>query len=179
VIAALRAGKPVRTTVRSTARAAELRAAVRRGGADDAGFEVVAADLTADDGWAAAVAGCAEIHHVASPIPAVQPEDPGELIVPAREGTLWVLRAARGRCPAGRADLVVRGGRVPAQAGRGVHRGRLDRPGHPGPGDEPPRPVIRNDRARAELGWSPRDTETTIVETAESLRDLGLLKTTW
>ncbi len=78
IAALLRAGSPVRTTVRSTAHDAEVRAAVRRGGADDTGLEIVAADLTADDGWAAAVAGCEEVHHVASPIPAVQPEDPDE-----------------------------------------------------------------------------------------------------
>ncbi|GAA0965574.1 aldehyde reductase [Acrocarpospora macrocephala] len=95
IAALLRAGNPVRATVRSTAQEAELRAAVRRGGADDAGLQIVAADLTADDGWPAAVAGCEEVHHVASPIPSVQPEDPDELIVPAREGALRVLRAAR------------------------------------------------------------------------------------
>lgn len=43
------------------------------------------------------------------------------------------------------------------------------------PGDELPDLVIHNDRARNELGWRPRPAETTIVETAESLRDLGLL----
>ncbi|MFD8572488.1 NAD-dependent epimerase/dehydratase family protein [Streptomyces sp. NPDC059639] len=91
----LLAGREVRATVRSTAREAEVRAAVRRGGADDAGLQVVAADLLSDDGWPAAVAGCEEVHHVASPIPAIQPDDPDELIVPAREGTLRVLRAAR------------------------------------------------------------------------------------
>jgi len=42
------------------------------------------------------------------------------------------------------------------------------------PGPELPRPIIHNDRALA-LGWQPRDVETTVVETAESLRDLGLL----
>ncbi len=41
------------------------------------------------------MAGCEEVYHVASPIPVTQPEDPDELIVPAREGTLRVLRAAR------------------------------------------------------------------------------------
>jgi nucleoside-diphosphate-sugar epimerase len=95
VAALLRAGQPVRTTVRSAAREAGLRAAVRRGDADDAGLEVVTADLMADDGWKAAMAGCEEVYHVASPIPVAQPEDPDELIVPAREGTLRVLRAAR------------------------------------------------------------------------------------
>jgi len=43
------------------------------------------------------------------------------------------------------------------------------------PGEDRPRPVIHNDRARDELGWRPRPVETTIVESAESLRDLGLL----
>jgi hypothetical protein len=43
------------------------------------------------------------------------------------------------------------------------------------PGPEPPRLIIHNDRAKQELGWRPRPAETTIVETAESLRDLGLL----
>ncbi|GLY99490.1 NAD-dependent epimerase/dehydratase family protein [Actinoplanes sp. NBRC 103695] len=96
IAALLRAGRPVRTTVRSVSRSdSALRAAVRRGGADDAGLTVVEADLSSDDGWAAAVAGCAEIHHVASPIPVAQPSDPDDLIVPARDGTLRVLRAAR------------------------------------------------------------------------------------
>src|SRR6185437_16071669 len=95
VAALLRDGRAVRATVRSTAREAGLREAVRRGGADDADLEVVEADLMADHGWKAAVAGCEEVHHLATPFPAVQPEDPDELIVPAREGTLRVLRAAR------------------------------------------------------------------------------------
>jgi nucleoside-diphosphate-sugar epimerase len=45
------------------------------------------------------------------------------------------------------------------------------------PGDDLPRPIIHNERAREELGWRPRPVETTIVETAQSLRDLGLLGT--
>jgi len=81
--------------VRSLDREAGLREAVRRGGADGSGLEIVAADLMGDDGWRAAVAGCEEVHHVATPFPAVQPEDPDELIVPARDGTLRVLRAER------------------------------------------------------------------------------------
>ena len=98
IAALLRAGSPVRTTVRSAASEETLRAAVRRASpasADDAGLEVVVADLTADDGWKAAVTGCEQVYHVASPLPYVQPKDPDELIVPAREGVLRVLRAAR------------------------------------------------------------------------------------
>jgi len=44
------------------------------------------------------------------------------------------------------------------------------------PGDELPDLVIHNERARSVLGWRPRPAQTTIVETAESLRDLGLLE---
>jgi hypothetical protein len=43
------------------------------------------------------------------------------------------------------------------------------------PGDEPTPLVIHNDRAKRELGFHPRPAATTIVETAESLRALGLL----
>ena len=44
------------------------------------------------------------------------------------------------------------------------------------PGDELPNLVIHNDRARNELGWRPRPADATIVDTAESLHDLGLLQ---
>ena len=44
------------------------------------------------------------------------------------------------------------------------------------PGAELPELVIHNERAKRVLGWRPRQAETTIVETAESLRDLGLLE---
>ncbi|MER5951652.1 NAD-dependent epimerase/dehydratase family protein [Streptomyces sp. NPDC001904] len=304
ITALLLGGREVRATVRSTAREAEVRAAVRRGGADDAGLQVVAADLMSDDGWPAAVAGCEEVHHVASPIPAVQPDDPDELIVPAREGTLRVLRAARaagvrrtvltssfaavGYTPGTRAefteddwtdpdapglapyprskaiaeraawdlmersgdgtelvvvnptgifgptltpvlgssmqlvkamldgampvaprarfgvvdvrdvaDLHLRAMAAPGAAGRrflavangptlsfvelaAVLRERLGPlaarvPAEEAPGAPLPRPVIRNDRARTELGWQPRDPATTLVDSATSLRDLGLL----
>lgn len=53
------------------------------------------ANLEADAGWTEAVAGCDYVLHVASPFPAGVPADENELIIPAREGTLRVLRAAR------------------------------------------------------------------------------------
>jgi nucleoside-diphosphate-sugar epimerase len=83
-------GHRVRTTVRSLAREPEVREMV-----GDGPLEVVEADLTADDGWADAVAGCAYVLHVASPFPLGQPKHEDELIVPARDGALRVLRAAR------------------------------------------------------------------------------------
>ena len=305
VAALLRAGRPVRATVRSLAREPDLRAAIRRGGADDSDLQLVVADLMLDDGWAAAMAGCEEVHHVASPIPAAQPEDPDELTVPAREGTLRVLRAARdsgarrvvltssfaavgytpkpgaeyteadwtdpdtpGLAPYPRsktvaeraawelierdggqtelvvvnptfilgptlttdlrsslvltkamldgtisvvrrqrfgvadvrdvADLHIRAMAAPDAAGKRflaladgptitflqmaqILRARLGPlaervPTVQSPGDDPPELIIHNDRARQELGWRPRAADTTIVETAESLRDLGLLE---
>jgi nucleoside-diphosphate-sugar epimerase len=303
IAALLRDGTAVRSTVRSLDREAEMRTAVRRGGGDDAGLEVVTADLMADDGWPGAVAGCADIYHVASPM--IQPKDPDEVIAPAREGTLRVLRAARdagarrvvltssfaavGYTPkpgadyteadwtdpdtpglppyprskaiAERAawDFIEREGAgtelvsvnptgifgptlvaevrstlqlikamldgtmtvvprqrfgvadvrdvadahlkamaTPAAAGKRflvladgptiswlrlaqILRDRLGPfaervPATEAPGAEPPDLVIHNDRAKSLLGWRPRPAETTIAETAQSLRDLGLLE---
>src|SRR5207342_1888064 len=54
-----------------------------------------AADLESDAGWPEAVAGCEYVLHVASPFPEHIPKHENELIVPAREGALRVLRAAR------------------------------------------------------------------------------------
>ncbi|MHC2461294.1 SDR family oxidoreductase [Bradyrhizobium embrapense] len=89
-------GHAVRTTLRNPDRSKDVIAMLREGGAlaaDQIGFAT--ADLTRDDGWREAVAGCDYVLHVASPLGAPVPEDENELIVPAREGTLRVLRAAR------------------------------------------------------------------------------------
>jgi nucleoside-diphosphate-sugar epimerase len=282
-----------------------VREAVRRGAADDTGLDLVAADLTSDDGWQAALEGVEDVHHVASPIPSAQPKDPDELIVPAREGTLRLLRAARdagarrvvltssfaavGYSPkavrdytesdwtdpdtpglppyprskaiaeraawnfiatdGGDTQLVVMNptfiagpslvpalrstlshfkaiidGTMPAlprqrfgvvdvrdvaeahatamatpvAAGKRyllladgptitwlvlaqILRDHLGPAGEhvtteEAPGEDPPPLTIHNDRAKHELGWRPRPAETTIIETAESLRDLGLLE---
>jgi nucleoside-diphosphate-sugar epimerase len=303
IAALLRDGRPVRATIRSLDGEGEVRAAVRRGDADDSALEVVAAELTADEGWAAAVAGCEEIHHVASPM--IQSDDAEAVIVPARDGTLRVLRAARdagarrvvltssfaavgytpkpsaeyteadwtdpdtpdlpayprskaiaertawdfieheggdtelvvlnptfilgptlttnarsslqlikamldGTMPVVRrqrfgiadvrdvADLHIRAMAASEAAGKRylaladgptisfldishILRERLGplaerAPTEEAPGPEPPRLIIHNERAKQELGWRPRPAETTIVETAESLRDLGLLE---
>jgi nucleoside-diphosphate-sugar epimerase len=304
VAALLRDGREVRATVRSMDREAGLREAVRRGGADGTGLEIVAADLMGDDGWKAAVTGCEEVHHLATPFPAVQPEDPDELIVPARDGTLRVLRAARDagtrrvvltssfaaigyspkpsaefteddwtdpdtpglppypkskaiaeraawdfmRSEGGGTELVVvnptfilgptltselrsslqlvkgmldgtlttvrrqRFGVADVRDAADLHIRAMAAPGAAGrrflclcdgptisfldlaeilrrrlgplgarvnvqeeAGQDPPHVVIHNERARTQLGWRPRPLETVIAESAESLRDLGLL----
>jgi nucleoside-diphosphate-sugar epimerase len=303
IAALLRDGCSVRAVVRSVEREDDAREAVRRGGADDSGLEFVTAELTADEGWGAAATGCEEVHHVASPM--IQSDDPDEVIVPARDGTLRVLQAARdagarrvvltssfaavgytpkagseysegdwtdpdtpglpayprskaiaertawdfmehgggdtelvvvnptfifgptltaqarsslqltkamldGTMPVVRrqrfgvadvrdvANLHIRAMAAPGAAGQRylaladgptisflqmaqILRERLGPlaervPTQEAEGPEPPKLIIHNDRAKRELGWRPRPAETSIVETAESLRDLGLLE---
>jgi dihydroflavonol-4-reductase len=92
----LAAGHDVRTTVRTLAREAGVRAQLAEAGAEPGDrLTFAAADLVKDDGWAQAVTGCDFVLHVASPFPARAPRRADELITPAREGTLRVLRVAR------------------------------------------------------------------------------------
>lgn len=84
----------MRTTVRDPAREPEVREAVAREIDPGGRLSFFTADLLSDDGWPDAVAGCEYVLHVASPFPPTQPKDPDDLIVPAREGTLRVLRAS-------------------------------------------------------------------------------------
>lgn len=96
ILKLLAAGHRVRATVRSPDRETGVRALLRAGGVDPAErLTCVAADLERDAGWEDAAAGCEYVLHVASPFPAGVPKREEELIVPAREGTLRVLRAAR------------------------------------------------------------------------------------
>ncbi len=92
----LREGRSVRTTVRNPARAEAVLAMLAQAGVDpDGRLAFQQADLTDDAGWADAAHGCAGVLHVASPFPERLPRHPDELIVPARDGALRVLRAAR------------------------------------------------------------------------------------
>jgi nucleoside-diphosphate-sugar epimerase len=96
ILQLLAAGYRVRTTVRNLKREADVRTMLKEGGAEPGDLlSFFAADLEKDAGWAPAVAGCDYVLHVASPLPPSTPKHEDELIVPAREGTLRVLRAAR------------------------------------------------------------------------------------
>jgi dihydroflavonol-4-reductase len=96
ILALLAQGYRVRTTVRSLSREAEVRAHLRAGGAEAGdGLSFVAADLGADTGWAAAVAGCRYVLHGASPTPSGDQVREEDWIRPAVDGNLRVLRAAR------------------------------------------------------------------------------------
>ena len=116
-------GYEVRTTIRDLAREAEVRKAlanVTRGG-DRLSFR--AASLTDDAGWSEAVEGCQAVLHVASPVPQAQPKRADDLIRPARDGALRLLRAAM----AGGVQRVVMTSSVAAVAsGASVAEGTYD-----------------------------------------------------
>ncbi len=96
ILQLLQAGHTVRTTVRDLKREGDVRAMLKAGGADPGRqLSFFAADLEKDAGWREAVTGCDYVLHVASPFPPTIPKHEDELIVPAREGALRVLRASR------------------------------------------------------------------------------------
>jgi dihydroflavonol-4-reductase len=64
-------------------------------GGDEGRLKFFAADLTHDAGWDEAMQGCSHVAHVASPLPGNWVKKPDDLIVPARDGVLRALRAAR------------------------------------------------------------------------------------
>ncbi|MFD5624906.1 SDR family oxidoreductase [Streptomyces sp. NPDC127072] len=96
IVQLLAAGFQVRTTIRSLTREASVRGVLAEAGmSDDRDLTFVAADLMRDEGWAQAVQDMDFVLHVASPVQPGHVENEDDVIVPAREGTLRVLRAAR------------------------------------------------------------------------------------
>jgi dihydroflavonol-4-reductase len=96
ILQLLEAGHRVRATLRDLARECEVRGVLQAAGPDaDDRLSFHAAELMHDAGWAEAISGCEYVLHVASPFPAKVPKHEDALIVPAREGALRVLRAAR------------------------------------------------------------------------------------
>jgi nucleoside-diphosphate-sugar epimerase len=98
ILQLLAGGHQVRTTVRSLKREADVRAMLKEGAADSQSIgrlSFFAADLENDAGWPEAVVGCEYVLHVASPFPSNVPKNDDELVVPAREDALRVLRVAR------------------------------------------------------------------------------------
>jgi nucleoside-diphosphate-sugar epimerase len=96
ILQLLEGGHQVRTTVRDLRRESDVLAMLKVGGIEPGNrLNVVAADLERDAGWDVAAAGCDYVLHVASPFPMTMPEHEDDLIIPAREGALRLLRAAR------------------------------------------------------------------------------------
>ncbi|WP_267402514.1 MULTISPECIES: aldehyde reductase [unclassified Chryseobacterium] len=86
----------VKTTLRSLSKKDVILKAVQQGGIEDfSNLSFYEADLTEDKNWAEAVKNCDYVLHVASPFPAKDPKDENELIIPARDGALRILKAAR------------------------------------------------------------------------------------
>ncbi|HMF70084.1 MAG TPA: aldehyde reductase [Flavitalea sp.] len=96
ILQLLQQGYTVKTTLRSLYKKDSIVDALKDGGLTDLqNLSFFEADLTADAGWDDAVKGCDYVLHVASPFPLVEPEHENELIIPARDGSLRVLKAAQ------------------------------------------------------------------------------------
>lgn len=94
IVELLRHGYTVRATLRDPDRQGQVRTALESQVVAGDRLSLLEADLLRDAGWNEAVEGSDYVLHIASPFPAVQPRDPDELIVPAREGTLRVIAAS-------------------------------------------------------------------------------------
>ncbi|MGW2173773.1 NAD-dependent epimerase/dehydratase family protein [Streptomyces sp. NPDC001705] len=96
VVRLVREGYRTRVTVREPGQREGVVAALRQAGVDPAGrLEFAVADLAADRGWRQAMEGVGHVLHHASPFPATPPETEDEVVLPARDGTLRVISAAR------------------------------------------------------------------------------------
>jgi dihydroflavonol-4-reductase len=92
----LQQGYSVRTTLRSLNRENEVKEMLKNGGItsfDNLSF--IQADLKDDKNWNEAVKGCDYVLHVASPTPIVNYKHEDEMINPARDGVLRVLKASK------------------------------------------------------------------------------------
>ncbi|MEO5891465.1 MAG: aldehyde reductase [Ferruginibacter sp.] len=96
IIQLLQQGFTVRTTIRSVNKKNQVIETLTRAGIvsfDNLSF--IEADLNKDENWNEAVKDCSYVLHVASPFQLEEPKDENELIAPARDGVLRILRAAR------------------------------------------------------------------------------------
>ncbi|WP_416440576.1 SDR family oxidoreductase [Leeuwenhoekiella sp. A16] len=96
ILQLLQKGYKVKTTLRSLNRKDEVIKMLKIGGITSFhDITFIEADLTKDDNWDNAVKGCDYVLHIASPIFLSLPKNENEMIRPAVDGTLRVLKAAR------------------------------------------------------------------------------------
>ena len=90
----LKSGHQVRGSIRNLKTADHVRKTMAHHGADVEKLEIIALDLTSDDGWAAAMDGVRYLIHTASPFVTSMPKDKMDLIGPAVDGTTRAINAA-------------------------------------------------------------------------------------
>jgi len=96
IIALLNKGYTVRASLRSMSRVADVKQMLSVGGIGNFDrLSFVEADLSREEGWAAAAEGCSYIIHPASPTPNPAAKHQDEYVVPAVNGVLFILRAAK------------------------------------------------------------------------------------
>ena len=94
IIELLKNGYAVKGSLRSMHREEEVRDAIKTE-VEDANLEFCKLDLLEDAGWEDAMWDCDFVMHVASPFVIEDPKDENDLIIPAKEGTLRALKAAK------------------------------------------------------------------------------------
>ncbi|WP_215241820.1 SDR family oxidoreductase [Dyadobacter helix] len=96
ILQLLQKGFQVHTTIRTLAKKDNVSTALKASAVENiSSLRFFEADLTSDAGWDEAMKGVSYVLHVASPFPAQEPADENELLVPARDGALRVLKAAQ------------------------------------------------------------------------------------
>lgn len=96
IISLLKNGYKVKASLRSLAKAELVKNMLKQGGLDS--FEdlsFVEADLDNESSWIPAAEGCQYVIHVASPTPFTNATSEDDFVIPARNGVLYVLRAAK------------------------------------------------------------------------------------
>lgn len=94
IVQLLEQGYNVRGTLRTLSREAEVRETISKVVQINDRLEILPVDLEQDSGWDEAMKDVEYVLHVASPFPLFEPKHEDELIIPAVQGTLRVLRAA-------------------------------------------------------------------------------------
>jgi len=96
ILQLLNRGYQVRTTIRSIKSKDKIFEMLKNGGITDfSKLDFIEADLTSNKNWLEAMIGCKYVLHIASPIFLRLPKNEDEMIRPAVDGTLRVLKAAR------------------------------------------------------------------------------------
>ena len=90
----LNAGYAVKGTMRNLERKDSILKILKENSPVSDKLEFVKGELTVPDDWDKAVRGMDYVMHVASPLPFDLKKDANDLIIPAKEGTLNVLKAA-------------------------------------------------------------------------------------